>query len=111
MHQRGCTDHREQPGDDEQFALAQPPDQPEHRIEQQPPDRDQRNDRADGVKRQGPPAGRVRVGGHSRHRHHDRDQRDDRQILEQQDRESPLALRRVEVPVSAKHRQHLRSRR
>ena len=42
---------------------------------------------------------RARVGGRARHRGDDRDQRDDRQVLEQQDREGALAVRRVEPPV------------
>ncbi len=38
VHDRGRSDDREQAGDDEQFALAQPADQAEQRVEHQPAD-------------------------------------------------------------------------
>ena len=59
-------------------------------------DGDQEGDRADGVQREGPTTGRARIGRHARHGGDDRDQRHDRQILEQQDRKSALAERRVD---------------
>ena len=45
------------------------------------------------------------------HRGDDRDQRDDRQVLEQQDREGALAERGAQPPGRLQHRQHLRGRR
>ena len=52
VHHRSRADDGEQPGDHEQFALAQPPDQTEQGIEHQSPDQHQPGNRENRVERQ-----------------------------------------------------------
>ncbi len=110
VHHGGRAYHREQARDDEQLALAEAPDKPEQRIEHQPPDEHEADDRGQREKGQRPAGRLARVGRDSRQRGNDRDQGHDREILEQQDRERPFALRCVELVVRPQHRQDLRGR-
>ncbi len=110
MHHRGRPDDREQSGDDEQLALAQAPDKAEQRIENEAAHkRPTRSPRAPCRARASSRPARSGPA-HSRHRSDDRDHRNDREVLEQQDREGALALRRVELIVRTKHRKHLSCR-
>ena len=111
MHDRGGADHGEQRGDNEQLALAKAANQPEQWIEDQPADQHKANHCSQGHQRELPAGRSAWVRRHPRQRGDDRDHRNNREILEQQDRESALALRRVQLIVRAQHRQHLRGRR
>ena len=74
------------------------------------PNSDQSDDGDHRKERQLPSRRRARVRRHARHRADDRDQRYDGEVLEKQDRESALALRRVQLIVRAQHRKDLRGR-
>ena len=111
LHHGRAGDHGEQPGEDEHLALAQAADQPEQRPEQEPPRDDQPDHRAGRVEPEQPARRRVRIRRRAAKRGDHRDQRHDRQVLEQQDRERPLAERRPQPSRGLQHRQHLRGRR
>ena len=98
LHQRRAGDDREQGGEDEHLALAQIADQPEQGPQDEAPGQHQPDDRADRVEREQPARRAADIGRVAAHRGDDRDQRHDRQVLEQQDREGPLAERRPQPP-------------
>ena len=111
VHQRRGADDCEKTGHDEQLALAEPADEAKQGVEDRsgrPATRAMTAQHR--VERQLQARRSSRIGRHACHRGDDRDQRNDRQILEQQDRKGPLALRRVQLIVRSQHRQDLSGR-
>ena len=110
LHHRRAGDDREQRGENEHLALAQIADQPEHRPQHESADQDQPGHRKYGIDGKQPPRRPGLIGRIARERGDDRDQRHDRQVLKQQDRERPLTERRAQSARRLQHWQHLRRR-
>ena len=108
FHQRCAGDDREQGGKDEHLALAQVADQAEQRPQDEPPGEHQPDDGANRVEGQHPARRPADVRGVAAHRGDDGDQRHDREVLEQQDREGALAERGAKPPGRLEQRQDLR---
>ena len=112
VHHRRGADDGEQARDDEQLALAEAADQPEQRVEDEPADeRPARSPRAPCRAPSFQPVGALGSGGVRAIAAMIVIIGTIDEVLEQQDREGALALRRVELVVRAQHRQHLRGRR
>ena len=111
MHDRCRTDHGEQPCDNEQLALAETAHQPKQRVQGNSPYDDEGDHRQHRIESQPPSNRRARIRSYAGHCRDDRDHRYDGEVLEQQDRKGTLALRRIQLIVRPKHRQHLGGRR
>ncbi len=111
LHDRGTGDDGEQSREHEHLALTHVADEPEQRAQEEAARENQSSDGKDRVECEQPARRSRRVGRIARHGGNDRDQRDDRQILEQQDREGPLTEWRAQSSRRLQHRKHLRRRR
>ena len=111
LHHCGRRDDGEQTGYDEHFALAQPADEAEQGTQEKTARQHQTDDRADRLQGEDPAFRPGFLSTGRRQGGDDRDQWDDRQILEQQDGKGPFSERRAQPPRALQHGQDLRRRR